>query len=202
MWARVKNEKADSDTAFFFGLLNLGELVLKFCVAGMVTAIQDDKSRLRYGHEHSLVRVNGIGDWARTLDEVLTGPAVQIILPDARIEQRAWTERLGKDSWQFRAASALNSVHQKLDASTPSLSERLDGRRWFHLFAQVRNKTRGHGAQGAGLLAGLCTPIEDSLHLFTDNLPLFAREWVYLHRNLSGQYRVSPLSNSAIALNT
>ena len=92
MWARVENEKADSDTAFFFGLLNLGELVLKLCVAGMVAAIQDDKSRIRYGHEHSLVRANGIGDWARTLDEVR--PAAQIILPEARIEQRALTERL------------------------------------------------------------------------------------------------------------
>ena len=62
MWARVEDDKADSDTAFFYGLLNLGEFVLKFIVAGVVASIPDDKSRLKYRHEHSLVRADGIGD--------------------------------------------------------------------------------------------------------------------------------------------
>jgi hypothetical protein len=194
MWARVENEKADSDTAFFFGLLNLGELVLKFIVAGVVAAIPDDKNRLKYRHEHSLVRADGVGDWASTLDEILTGPAAQIMLPEARPEQRALTERLGAESWQHRAVSKLHFALQQLDANISPLPEKLDGRRWFRLFAQIRNKTRGHGAQRAGLLSGLCKPIEDSLRFFTENFPLFSREWAYIHRNLSGKYRVSALS--------
>jgi hypothetical protein len=43
----------------------------------------------------------------------------------------------------------------------------------------------------------LCPPLESSLHLVTENFSLLNREWAYLHRNLSGKYRVTKLSDEA-----
>ncbi len=179
MWERVQNERADSDTAFFFGLLNLGEMIAKWIVAGMIAAVPDDKDRLRYQKTYALVRADGIGDWASTLDDLLIGPSAQIIVSDARQEQRDLTERVGSDSWQFQAISRLHTCLKKVDPRCAELPQRVDGRRWLHLFAQIRNKTRGHGAQGGGVLAGLCQPIEESLRFVSETLTLFSREWAY-----------------------
>ena len=66
--------------------------------------------------------------------------------------------------------------------------------RTLHLFAQLRNKTRGHGAPNHRLLRQLCDPLTQALRLFSENFSLFEREWAYLHHNLSGKYRVTRLS--------
>ncbi len=43
----------------------------------------------------------------------------------------------------------------------------------------------------------LCPALESSLHLVIDNFSLLNREWAYLHKNLSGKYRVTKLSDVA-----
>lgn len=125
------------------------------------------------------------------------GPASQFLLPEARVEARELTEKLGSGHWQYEAVSLLHECLKRLDPSVPELPVKVDGRRWFRDFAQLRNKTKGHGAQKSELLSKICPSLQQSLKLFGDNFQLFKREWAYLHRNLSGRYRVTELNDSA-----
>src|SRR5262249_9805004 len=76
------------------------------------------------------------------------------------------------------------------------LPERVEGRRWLDLFCQLRNKT-AHGAPTPAQCSQLCGPLERSLHLICDHFALLTRPWAHLHRNLSGKYRVTRLSDHA-----
>ena len=67
----------------------------------------------------------------------------------------------------------------------------------FHLIAQLRNKSpRGHGATPQENLTAICPDLELGLNEIVNNFKVFSRQWVHLHRNLSGKYRVTSLSDS------
>ena len=65
----------------------------------------------------------------------------------------------------------------------------------------MRNKTRGHRAPLGQQCAKATEQLESSIKLIKDNLALFSLEWAYLHRNLSGKYRITPFSNKADSFN-
>ena len=197
MWERVEIGRQDSDTTLFLNLMYYGEMAAKLAVAAMVAAIGDDKDRSRYRATATLVRADGIGDWARVLDDLVTGPPAQYLDDEARTEQRELTQKCGPDTWQYKAIVELHACQRALDPATEPLPPKVDGRRWFRDFAWLRNKTRGHGAPGTEQLRRLCPHIEASARLFADNFSAFRREWAFLHRNLSGKYRVTKLGNSA-----
>jgi NB-ARC domain len=196
MWQQVHQEREDSDSAFFLSLMHLGEMTTKVVVAGLVSGIQDDRDRSRYQQLFALVRYDGIGDWTRMLDEVLTGPAAQFLRQELRSESRELTEKCAAGSWQYEAVSLLHNCLRLIEPTAEGLPVRPDLRRWFRDFARFRNKTTGHGAQKSGKLSTLCADLERSLRIISDSFSLFRREWAMLHRNLSGKYRVTRLSDS------
>jgi tetratricopeptide (TPR) repeat protein len=67
-------------------------------------------------------------------------------------------------------------------------------RRWFRLFVTLRNGTRAHGATPPTKAGEVAPILADSIKLIYDNFCLFQRPWAYLHQNLSGKYRISPVS--------
>jgi hypothetical protein len=194
---QLKIVQSDGDTAYFHHLLYLGELIAKVATAGMCSAVQDDSDRHRYALIYRLVRADGIGEWAQVLDEVVNGPTSRLLLAEAQDEKRELTARSTSETWQYRSISLLDACLRQLRADRQGLPAKLEGRTWFATFAELRNATRGHGVLQPSLCAQLSPLIEDSLKLFIDNFPLFRREWVYLHKNLSGKYRVTPISFEA-----
>ena len=66
-------------------------------------------------------------------------------------------------------------------------------RSWFRKFAELRNKTRGHGAITPATCARLIPAFQKTVKLILENNPIFALPWAYLHRNLSSKYRVVPV---------
>jgi hypothetical protein len=205
MWERVEIARADSDTALFLDLLYAGELLTKLIVSGLVAAIEDERERHRYRQLHRLVRASGLSEWASTADEILLGPPAQHLLPQAREEQRELTQKCGPDSWQHEAVRLLHAC-LKLTAADflrtvapdlESLPAKVDGRRWLALFVLLRNKTRGHGAPAGAVCSKASPDLEASLRLVGDRFSLFRRPWAYLHRNLSGKYRVTRLTDTA-----
>jgi hypothetical protein len=197
MAARVEIARSDSDTALFYDLMLFGEMVMKFAVAGLVAAIQDDRDRTRYGLVHRLVRASGIGDWATSTDEILFGPTAQHLQGAARTEQRELTKKCAPGEWQHEAVEALHACHSLLDSATGPFPAKVDGRKWLSGFAKIRNKTKGHGAIASDLMSRLCPHLERSVKVFAANFPLFGRQWAYVHRNLSGKYRVTRLSDAS-----
>lgn len=201
MWERVEVGRQDSNATLFTDLLYLGEMVCKVAVAALVAAIQDDADRSRYRQVAALVRADGVGDWARVLDEILVGPSAQHLLPGARTEQRELIQKCGSETWQYRAVAELHACIRLLDTNCEALPAKVDARRWVRDFAWLRNKTRGHGAPKTELFDSLCPHLEESVKMFL-NLSLFQRDWAYLHRNLSGKYRVTRLTDTAASFDT
>jgi hypothetical protein len=194
MWARAEQDKEESDYAYVTSLLYMGEMQAKLVTAGMVAAIRDDKDRHRYSHVHALLRADGIGEWAQILDTILHGPTAQFLDDGARQEQRELTQKCGRDTWQYDAAAFMYECCRHVQISIEPLPAKVSLTRALHLFAQLRNKTRGHGAPSHSMLRQLCDPLTNAIRLLCANFFLFQREWVYLHRNLSGKYRVTRLS--------
>jgi hypothetical protein len=194
MWDRYEISLLDSDTAGFYDLMYLGEVALKTTVLCLVAALDDDKDRRRYRLLHRLVRADGVGEWDQTLQDALTGGAAHLLVKAAQSDQRELTMRVDPTCWQFQTVELLNKCLRTLDPKRAKLPNNVEGRRWFGLFAELRNATRGHGAPAPSVCGKLTPPLKGSLELLTQNLSLFRRSWAYIHRSLAGKYRTTPLS--------
>lgn len=196
MWERLRVERDDSDTARFLCLMYFGEMLAKLIVSGLVACIEDDVSRSRYRQNCILVRADGIGEWVQVLDEIVAGPTAQFLCQELRVEQRELTERLKAPHWGHAACVEIAGAYRCLGIEFDALPERVDARRWFSLFATLRNRTRGHGATRAGLYTQACPHLENSIRIICENLSLLTRPWAFLHQNLSGKYRVTQFSEN------
>lgn len=70
-----------------------------------------------------------------------------------------------------------------------------DMKRWFRLFATLRNKTRAHGATQPQKASKAVEHIAQSIELVYRNFRLFRRPWAHLHRNLNSKFRVSGITD-------
>lgn len=190
--ARVALDKQEGDIAYFHALTLQLEYVTKLVTSGVLACVADDWERQRYSLEHKLVRVDGIGDWADALNSALTGPAAQHFLPEAAGITRQLTERVGDNDWRYTAILGLRDVAQRFSLDIP-VGAKAALRQLFQISAAIRNRTRGHGAATSMECGHVCPIIADVLNRVLAELELFRVPWVYLHRNLSGKFRVSPL---------
>lgn len=200
MWERVDRARQDGNTTVFLELLYLGELTLKLCTAAVLSTVSEDRERHRYRQMHRLVRADGLGEWPLVLDEVLTGPTSQHIVPGGREIQKQLTERTGPPAWQYEASALLDRCLRLLEARADEPGAKADARRWFVAFTALRNRTRGHGAVRPDQAGELCTHLERSLHLVIDNLAVFELEWAFLYRNLNRRYRVTTLADQSASV--
>lgn len=192
---RAEHAKSDSDFTYFFSLLLAAEALAKTIVLGIVASIADDKDRNRYRLEHRLVRSDGLGDWGRVLEDALIGPASQFLLTEARQEQAELTRSCREGDWQYDATTLLKAALMHLEIDAEEVPAKSDLKRWFRLFATLRNKTRAHGATSSEKSAKAAEYIAQSIELIYNNFKLFRRPWAHLHRNLSGKYRISAITD-------
>ena len=195
MWDRIDITRSDSETALFYDLLFLGEMVTKLIVAGLLSLVDEDRERQRYALEYTLVRANSIGDWVTPLDELTTGPASTLMPDGAVTEKRQLTQRFAKSdgTWEREAVDLLQSVVSCVGESPGGLGAKSALLTWFKTFAWLRNRTRGHGAPTGRVCAQMAPDLEASLRLITENYAGFSEPWTYLRRNLSDKYRVVPV---------
>lgn len=197
MWERYQREKEDSDVAAFYGLMYFGEFLTKLVTCIFVSGILDDRDRHRFGLFRQLVRADGIGEWSTQLDAALTGPSAQHLRADIQSLHRELSKRTVSGDWQHESVRLLHRTLQLLQVEVPVLQSNVPLRNWFSGFAVLRNKTRGHGAPLGLECSAALQPLEESIRLITEKLGGLTAEWVHLHRNLSGKYRVTPLSGSS-----
>lgn len=189
---RILLDKEDSDSAYFQALTLKLEYLTKLVTAGVLACVGDDADRHRYSQEHTLVRADSVGDWVHALNNVLSGPPAQFFLPGTRDVVKDLTERVGSGDWRHSAVTALANAAEEVGSNT-QLGARLALRQFFDIGVQLRNRTRGHGATTTEQQSRACPYLEAALAAVAENLQLFELPWVYLHQNLSGKYRVSPL---------
>jgi len=196
MSIRLESSKNDSDLSYFYDLLLFGEYVTKIINLFLVSSINEDNERTRYRQEYNLVRANAIGDFAKSIDEILTGPPAQLLSPGIRdLELKQLVQRATEGDWQFEAQKllfetlgAFNIPHTPLPIKSPLRS-------WFNNFSLLRNKTKGHGATTIQPCSIAIPLLEKSINLIVSNFNGFKRPWCYLHRNYSGKYRVTYIND-------
>lgn len=197
--ARVTLDKEEGDIAYFHALSLQLEYVTKVVTAGVLACLGEDADRHRYTLEHRLIRANAIGDWADALNTALTGPPAQFIAPNARGIVRDLTERVGDGDWRYSAVRSLHNAASGIGVS-PEVGAKVALRQFFQIGATIRNRTRGHGATTSDQCSRVCPFLVDAIGTVVRELQLFKVPWVYLHRNLSGKYRVSPLLGDCAAM--
>lgn len=196
--SRLESSKDESDLAYFFDLMNYGEFITKIITLYMVSTINDDKERTRYRFEYNLIRANSIGDFSKTIDEILTGPSAQILSSNINdFEFKELTKRASEGEWQYESQKLLIECIEIFGHDVNKLNSKSALRNWFQNFSYLRNKTKGHGAPKLEACSKACIKLEKSINLIVNNFTFFERNWSYLYRNLSGKYRVSSICNKS-----
>ncbi|MET9463721.1 NB-ARC domain-containing protein [Streptomyces sp. NPDC006544] len=177
----------------------LGELVIKLTMSALLAGVENDRDRQRYKIAYQLVRADGIGEWSRALSEVLTGPASAHIVSAARPYAREFTENFpqGHPSWQRVAIDALSQAGQVIDSDLEAAPRKANLQWWVKSFATLRNRTRGHGAITTSKCSASAPHLQQAILSVITGSSIFSAPWVYLHRNLSGKYRVTAIGGDA-----
>jgi DNA polymerase III delta prime subunit len=196
--ARLELDKQEGDIAYFHALTLKLEYVTKLVTLGIIACLGDDADRNRYSLEYRLTRVDSLGKWVNILNSALTGPSAQFFMQSSMHISRDLTERITSKDWRFDAVTMLSDVAQQfgLDAK---LGSKVALRQFFEFSASIRNRTRGHGATTSEQCSRVCPLLAEALDLVVSQHKLFNHDWAYLHRNLSGKYRVSPMLGKCMA---
>ena len=197
--ARIARDLEEGDVAYFNALMLKLEYLTKIVVLGVVSCIDDDIDGHRYSLEHKLVRSQSLGDWVEILNTALVSTPAQFLNPSARKITRDLTERKDQSAWWYSAVGNLREAAQILGTNA-DLGEKVALRRFFEIGAQIRNRTRGHGATTKTQCHTASPYLVDTIDTVVRNMELFQLPWVHLHQNLSGKYLVSPLLNNSASL--
>lgn len=190
--ARITLDQGEGDIAYFYALLLQLEYITKLVTAGVVACLGDEPDRHKYSFEHKLVRANSLGEWVETLNAALTGPAAQYFLPSTSRIRRDLAERVAEGDWRYTVVRYLHDVAQQFGLE-PQKAAKVALRQFFELGVAIRNRTRGHGAPTSSNCSYACPLLADAIDHVLSQIELFRVPWAYLHRNLSGKYRVSRL---------
>ena len=194
---RIDAAENDSDAIAFEECLIFGEGLFKISIAFLVAGLLDDKDRTRYTIEKQLAMANGIGEWNDALDQILIGPAAVHLSPAFRPVAREISQNCPVGTWQHDAVANLREALSRLEELPPIGDQRLSLRMWFRDFVTLRNKTRGHGALTVTSRALGYNALRTSVEIIAKNCSLFNIQSAHIYRNLSGKYRVSPISKNS-----
>lgn len=203
MWEQIQDEYENSEVAYFNALMYLGEMLTKIVAAGMIAAVDNARDRQQYRLKYHLVRADGIGDWGKAIDEVLTGVPAQHLIANITgegNEANQLTQRSKSGEWQYESIVLLENCLKHIEPHREKLAKKVSGRIWFKTFAELRNKTRGHGAPSGRQLAKLCEDLRESIQLIQVNFLLFQRGWAYLTPTYKRKYQVIRWTESASSL--
>lgn len=192
---RISLDAQDGDSSYFNALTLKLEYVTKLVTSGAVACIGDDSDRQRYSLEFDLVRANSIGLWVDCLHRARSGQAARLLRHGSQAIVRDLNQRSGPGDWRRDAVQSIHEASLAIGASGASIGTKPPLHQFFDIGVTLRNRSRGHGAPTTDQCRTACPHLVNALDLLATRLTLFQIPWAYLHRNLSGKYRVSPLLN-------
>ena len=195
---RISIEKLDSDTSYLFQLLYAGEQLLKLVTCALVTSIDDNEATLKYNKyalNYTLVHADSLGYWYGVLSSIASGEANQFIRKDFEPIIDELLVRSSIDSWQNRAVSLIHQCLKSLKEDFGQLPSKPNLLKWFSLFCELRNEARAHGIPSADSKSKICSRLDESLKLISENLLLFKTPWFFAKKNASGNFRITPLND-------
>src|SRR5680860_141465 len=109
-WDRVGMAREDSDTAYFYELLYLGELAAKLITLGLLSSVPGERQQHRYALEYELVRADSVGSWVKVLHDVLQGPAAAVALYESRSVRSQLTQGFAPGSCLLYTSDAADDL--------------------------------------------------------------------------------------------
>jgi len=199
MHDRVTNDQIDGDAAHFDAVMLQGELLTKLTVLGTLALLDPHlDNRYRYDTEYTLVRADGIGAWSYELQRLITGPAKSAFRRDATGLIVPLSQRVSQSSssWQRAALDELSLAEKALaiEGADPRSKTALTS--FFSRFSELRNKSRGHGAQHVSKKGQAAAHLGDAIEVIVENLDLLHVNWLASIKKASGYPRAYPLSAS------
>lgn len=192
---RLEREKQDDDVAFFNTLMYISEMFIKVVTLSVASFVSNSPDRYRYRILYKLVRADGIGEWVGCFREMLYGPTLQYLEDVAHPYFNIYKDKVTAGLWQYDVVSNIHEVLSIMGFKKEKLGPTTTCYQWFEDFALFRNKTRGHGALTRRQCIDFSKKIEASITSLVEHATIFELPWAYLHRNYSGKYRVSYISN-------
>ena len=111
MQDRVEAAKRTNDDAYFRELMNLGEMIVKVAVAGMISSIEEGSKRDQYRLRYRAVRESTPGGWTDVLHEmrkaVSKGVLHTVINMSNENEFAQLTKKTNPDEWQYECVDLL-----------------------------------------------------------------------------------------------
>lgn len=190
---RLALDKDDGDHAYFNSLTLTLEYLTKVITSGIVACLGDDSEQQRYSLEYKLIRADSIGAWVTCLHEALVGPPSQLVRDGAQPFFRELTQKVREDDWRMQAVVAMKRAAASVGVNGFAIGHTVALRQLFDIWVALRNRSRGHGATTTDQCSASCKHLRIVCDLLRSNLKLFDTPWAFLHRNLSGKYRVSML---------
>jgi hypothetical protein len=187
---RLSIDKQESDQAYFMCLMYLGEHITKLYATTLIAGLEIDKDRHKYRSEHFLVRADGIGDWSKTINDIVTGRTSQFLNSSLFDIQRLLVQKKGNESWEKLCLEKINTALLLVEKKADQLPSKAPLKYWFELFTRLRNSTRGHGAPSGEICSKISLLLAESLQLLIDNGIIFELDWASVRQNLSGKFDV------------
>ena len=176
-------------------------MVTKMVALALVASIdlERDDAQTAYAKNYELVRADSIGAWSQVIQDLTTAPVYRLLTPSARQFHSSLTQRFGRESdcWQRSAIDKLNEA----SACFPTLAAdqapgKVSAAQWFSIFAALRNKTRGHGADLVAWQSEAAASLGGSLQTLVDSLECFVWDWWQIRRTAAGVPKLHRLSRT------
>lgn len=170
-------------------------MLVKLCVALLVSACDENTDGHLYRTEWNLVRADSLGKWIDAGRDLLSGPQVSLLDAAVRPELDEIVTPTAQPVWH---RVATESLHQALSALYPAV-ERLPKQtsfiHWLLLMGELRNKTKGHGAPLPAARATAVPSLERAIQLIASECPVLNWPVVFAEQEMSGQWRVAAVSD-------
>lgn len=161
------------------------ECSIKLIAVAVHGAIEESGQNSGYPYVYSLVRADGLGDWARVIREMSAFPSHE--LRGSFLPFMGWLSKKrgqGADEWFDEARDLIDTILDALQQNTPwttkpTVVDLLD------CLVVIRNKTRGHGAHGVDKYHEINQSYLRAASLFINNCLLFQSKWFYAGRAIS-----------------
>lgn len=192
---REEIAKANDYAGYYLPIFSYGEKVFKTIVLGFIASINDGTTRNRYVLERMVLKCTAIGGWVSLIDRISeNSPSMQ---SEAYDHFRQIIDDQSRESnWQFEAMDKLRECLSLVKNQPVQLSRRTRLKRWFEMFAELRNKARSHQDVKPQDIPVIGRLVFESVNLLVDNLGVFKREWAYLRKTQKGKYLVLGLSDN------
>lgn len=200
MMARLDKAKGLNEAEHFHDLLHAGELLVKLCVALLAAASDENTDRHLYRTEWQLVRADSLGKWIDAGRDLLVGPQASLLNTAIRPALDSMVTPTAQPVWHRRATESLHRALAALYPAVDRLPKQTSFIHWLLLMGELRNKTKGHGAPLPETRAVAIPDLEQAIQVVAQECPALHWPVLFAEQEMSGQWRVSPISTNASSI--